>query len=227
MEDATTPIVLENDESFIGFVTVGIGYFDYFPSIQGGSVDSLFVSATNRYFSSGLDQYLIEGPGFNYKVNDRLIFDETGSGGSGVSARVSKISGSGTSAIVSGVNATTDIITGTITTDTPHYLKLGDTIDIAIGDNQYTREMDVKVIGDKYHFIYFDLTNFIISSPGRILQSNINITGGTGLTDGSYSNIPLIGGTGQNASANIIVSGNTVTSVSIQNTGKNLSLIHI
>ena len=221
MEDATTPIVLENDESFIGFVTVGIGYFDYFPSIQGGSVDSLFVSATNRYFSSGLDQYLIEGPGFNYKVNDRLIFDETGTGGSGVSARVSKISGSGTSAIVSGVNATTDIITGTITTDTPHYLKLGDTIDIAIGDNQYTREMDVKVIGDKYHFKYFDLTNFIISSPGRILQANINITGGTGLTDGSYSNIPLIGGTGQNASANIIVSGNTVTSVSIQNTGKN------
>ena len=47
------------------------------------------------------------------------------------------------------------------------------------------------------------------------------ITGGTGLTDGNYTNIPLIGGTGSNASANITVSGNTVTSVSIQNEGKN------
>ena len=115
MEDSTTPIVLEDDSTFIGFVDVGIGYFDYFPTVKGGSVDSLFVAATNRYFSSGLDQYLIEGPGFNYKVNDRLIFDETGTGGSGISARISKISGSGTSAIVSAVNSTTDIITGTIT----------------------------------------------------------------------------------------------------------------
>ena len=65
------------------------------------------------------------------------------------------------------------------------------------------------------------MTNFTISSTGRILQANITITGGTGLTDGNYSNVPLIGGTGQNASADIVVSGNTVTSVSIQNTGKN------
>ena len=136
---------------------------------------------------------------------------------------MSKISGSGTSAIVSSVNSTTDVITGTITTATDHFLKIGDSVDIAIGDNQYTREIDVKVVNDKYHFKYFDLTNFIISSKGRILQANISITGGTGLTDGNYSNVPLIGGTGQNASADIIVSGNTVTSVSIQNTGKNYS----
>ena len=221
MEDSTTPIVLEDDSTFIGFVDVGIGYFDYFPSVKGGSVDSLFVAATNRYFSSGLDQYLIEGPGFNYKVNDRLIFDETGTGGSGISARISKISGSGTSAIVSAVNSTTDVITGTITTESAHYLKLGDTVDIAIGDNQYTREIDTKIIYDKYHFKYFDLTNFIVSSKGRIVQANITITGGTGLADGSYTNIPLSGGTGANAAATITISGNTVTAVSFTNEGKN------
>ena len=99
MEDATTPLVLESDDGdgtdieFIGFVDIGIGYYDYFPTIRGGAVDSLFVSATNRYFSSGLDTYLIEGAGFNYKVNDRLIFDETGTGGSGISARISRITG--------------------------------------------------------------------------------------------------------------------------------------
>ena len=221
MEDSTTPIVLENDNSFIGFVTVGIGYFDYFPGIKGGSVDSLFVAATNRYFSSGLDQFLIEGAGFDYKVNDRLIFDETGTGGSGVSARISRISGSTTSGLSFGVDSTTDIITGTITTSDNHFLKLGDTVDISIGDNQYTREIDTKIINDKYHFKYFDLTNFIISSTGRIQQANITITGGTGLTNQTYNNVPLIGGTGSNASANITVTGNTVTSVTIQNTGKN------
>ena len=223
LEDSTTPIVLEDDSTFIGFVDVGIGYFDYFPIIRGGSVDSLFVAATNRYFSSGLDQYLIEGPGFNYKVNDRLVFDETGTGGSGISARVSKISGTDTNSIAYGVNSTTDIITGTITTGSAHYLKLGDTVDISIGDNEYTRELDVKIINDKYHFKYFDVTNFSISSKGRIQQANISITGGTGLTDGSYTSIPLIGGTGSQASANITVSGNTVTAVSIQNEGKEYS----
>ena len=221
MEDSTTPIVLENDESFIGFVDVGISYFDYFPSIRGGSVDSLFVAATNRYFSSGLNQFLIEGAGFNYKVNDRLVFDETGTGGSGISARVSKISGSDTNALQFSVNSTTDIITGSITTGSAHYIKQGDTVDIAIGDNEYTREIDVKIINDKYHFKYFDLTNFTISSTGRILQANITITGGTGLSDGSYNGIPLIGGTGSQAAANITVSGNTVTAVSITNEGKN------
>ena len=220
LEDATTPIVLEDDSTFIGFVDVGIGYFDYFPSVKGGSVDSLFVAATNRYFSSGLDQYLIEGAGFDYKVNDRLIFDETGTGGSGISARVSKVSGTNTNAIAYAVNSTTDIITGTITTGSAHYLKIGDTVDIAIGDNEYTREIDVKIINDKYHFKYFDLTNFTISSKGRVVQANITITGGTGLTNGSYTSIPLIGGTGQNASANITVSGNTVTAVSIVGEGK-------
>ena len=220
LEDATTPIVLENDDSFIGFVDVGIGYFDYFPTIRGGFVDSLFVSATNRYFSSGLDQYLIEGPGFNYKVNDRLIFDETGTGGSGISARVSKVSGTDTNSIAYAVNSTTDIITGTITTGSAHYLKIGDTVDIAIGDNEYTRELDVKIINDKYHFKYFDATDFFISSPGRVVQANITIAGGTGLTDGNYTSIPLIGGTGQNASANITVSGNTVTAVAFVNEGK-------
>ena len=52
--------------------------------------------------------------------------------------------------------------------------KIGDSVDIAIGDNEYTREIDVKIINDKYHFKYFDVTNFFISSLGRIIQANIN-----------------------------------------------------
>ena len=225
LEDSTTPIVLETDDSgiFIGFVDIGIGYYDYFPTVRGGAVDSLYVSATNRYFSAGLDQYLIEGPGFRYKVNDRLVFDETGTGGSGISARVSLIAGETSNTLTYAVDSTTDAITAELTTASAHYVKIDDAIDITIGDNEITREIDVKIIGDKYHFKYFDLSNFYISSRGRIQQANLTITGGTTYTNGTYNNIPLSGGTGKNASANITVSGNAVTSVAIVNYGKDYS----
>ena len=231
MEDATTPLVLESDDGdgtdieFIGFVDIGIGYYDYFPTIKGGAVDSLFVSATNRYFSSGLDTYLIEGAGFNYKVNDRLIFDETGTGGSGISARISRITGAAVNTLSYSVDSTTDVITGTMGTADAHYIKPGEGIDISIGNNLITRDIKTKVITtnnvDVYHFKYFDLTNFYISSPGRIVQANLTITGGESYTNGTYNGIILTGGSGTNASANITVSGNEVTAVSIQNQGKN------
>ena len=104
-------------------------------------------------------------------------------------------------ALAYGVNSTTDIITGTITTGSPHYIKIGDTVDIAIGDNEYTRELDVKIINDKYHFKYFDVTNFLLLHLVELYKRILTITGGTGLSNGNYTNIPLIGGTGQNASA--------------------------
>jgi hypothetical protein len=45
------------------------------------------------------------------------------------------------------------------------------------------------------------------------------ITGGSGYVDGTYFNVPLTGGTGTGAVASIVVSGGTVTSVTITNPG--------
>lgn len=45
------------------------------------------------------------------------------------------------------------------------------------------------------------------------------ITGGSGGTNGSYGGVPLTGGHGTNATANITVSGGIVTAVAIQNPG--------
>lgn len=45
------------------------------------------------------------------------------------------------------------------------------------------------------------------------------ITGGSGYANGSYSNVPLTGGTGTGATANIVVSGGVITSVIIVNSG--------
>jgi hypothetical protein len=59
--------------------------------------------------------------------------------------------------------------------------------------------------------------------PESIIQSPITafgaITGGSNYTNGSYFDVPLTGGSGTGALATIVVSGNTVTSVTLANGG--------
>jgi hypothetical protein len=64
------------------------------------------------------------------------------------------------------------------------------------------------------HYFYY---------PVSIVQGAIatigTITGGSLYTNGTYSNVPLTGGSGSGATANITVSGQAVTSVTIKNSG--------
>ena len=60
------------------------------------------------------------------------------------------------------------------------------------------------------------ITNFVISSP---LNSLGTITGGSQYTNGTYTNVPLTGGSGEGATANITVSSNAVSAVTIVNDG--------
>jgi hypothetical protein len=72
-------------------------------------------------------------------------------------------------------------------------------------DSSYSAEL---------HYFYY---------PVSIVQGAISgigtITGGSLYTNGTYSNVPLTGGSGSGATANITISGQTVTSVSIKNSG--------
>jgi hypothetical protein len=72
-------------------------------------------------------------------------------------------------------------------------------------DNSYNVEL---------HYFYY---------PVSIVQGAISgsgtAVGGSLYTNGSYSNVPLTGGSGSGATANIVVSGQTVTSVTIKNGG--------
>jgi hypothetical protein len=64
------------------------------------------------------------------------------------------------------------------------------------------------------HYFYY---------PVSIVQGAISsigaITGGSLYTNGNYTNVPLTGGSGSGATANITVSGQTVTAVTIKNNG--------
>jgi hypothetical protein len=67
--------------------------------------------------------------------------------------------------------------------------------------------------GVELHYFYY---------PVSIVQSAINtgtVTPGSGYANSMYSNVPLTGGTGSGAVANITVSASVVTAVSIKNAG--------
>ena len=64
------------------------------------------------------------------------------------------------------------------------------------------------------HYFYYPVS--IVQ--GAILNIG-TITGGSLYTNGTYSNVPLTGGSGSGATANITIAGQTVTSVTIKNNG--------
>jgi hypothetical protein len=68
--------------------------------------------------------------------------------------------------------------------------------------------------GVELHYYYY---------PVSIIQAAINglsiSNGGSGYTNGTYYNVSLLNGTGNSASATIVVSGNVVTSVTLVDSG--------
>lgn len=63
----------------------------------------------------------------------------------------------------------------------------------------------------------------IFVTPAQIVAGTIS-AGGINFINGTYSNIPLLGGSGSGATANITVVGNTVTGVVIVNPGINYAI---
>ena len=278
LEDTTTLIVMETGE-VLTYLEDGIGYFSYYPTIRGGTADSLVVSATNKYSSSNIDQYLVEGGGKNYKVNDRLLFDNTGTGGEGVSGVVSSITGEVVNSLANSVDAQTDLYTTTISTADNHYLVVGDQIVVSIADNAFERTIKTKVISSKYYFEYFSLTSMKLIAPyanttafaggdiiyvadrvykavatgtsastapthtsgtasdgsmswrylrrrtdGNLVQNGWSVNSlGTNYANGTYTDVPIIttnnGASGKGGKATIVVSSNSVSTVTITDTG--------
>lgn len=99
-------------------------------------------------------------------------------------------------------------------------------------------DTDSDYYGEPQYYAVFDNTTFILGPtpdasystelhyfyyPDTIIQGRLysfgSIVGGSGYTNGSYLNVPLTGGNGSSGTANIVVSGGAVTSVTILNPG--------
>lgn len=99
-------------------------------------------------------------------------------------------------------------------------------------------DTDSDFYGEPQYYAVFNNSSFIVGPtpdtgysaelhyfyyPESIVQGTLGgfgpITGGSGYLNGSYMNVPLAGGSGSTATANITVSGGAVTTVTILNPG--------
>ena len=100
--------------------------FDYFPKVRFDSKVDIEVETTNKFEDANVTGFTIENSGSSYQVNDRLVFDNTNTGGDGASARIARIKGETVSAYtfesISGSNF------GVLSTSLPHNLIAGDSV---------------------------------------------------------------------------------------------------
>ncbi|AMO42876.1 virion structural protein [Cyanophage S-RIM50] len=173
--------------------------FDYFPKVRTESKVDIEVETISRFENASITDFVIENAGQNYQVDDKLIFDNSGTGGSGASARVSRINGEN---IVSyGYEYLSGQNYGIIQTQVPHNLVEGDTVFVNYEEN-------------------IEETNktFVVRQFKGIEEIEINQTG-----SGYNEDIPptiIIDGDGESAELNAVVdSVGAIKTVNILNSG--------
>ena len=118
--------------------------FDYFPKVKTESKVDIEVETISRFENASITDFVIENAGSSYQVDDKLIFDNSDTGGSGASARVSRIKGETISSY--GYQYRQGVNYGKIVTTSPHTLEVGDTVFVDYSENIETtnKEFDVR-----------------------------------------------------------------------------------
>ena len=109
--------------------------YDYFPKVRFDSKVDIEVETIEKFEDASVSGFIIENPGKNYQVNDILVFDNTDTDGSGISARISKITGEQVQSYT--FESVEGISYGILTTVLPHNIITGDEIFV-----DYTPIMD-------------------------------------------------------------------------------------
>ena len=120
----------EIDDPDIIFEEQKLEIFDYFPKVDISSKVDIEVETTTKFEDAKITGFLIENSGENYQVNDRLVFDDTGTEGYGASARISEIQGKSIQSYNYEYDQTSDQFKGVIQTTEPHDLLVGDTVNV-------------------------------------------------------------------------------------------------
>ena len=178
--------------------------FDYFPKVKFDSKVDIEVETITKFEDASVTGFEIENAGTSYQVDDRLIFDNTDTDGSGVSARVSRIKGETISSYtfesISGQNY------GVLQTANPHNLEVDDSVFV-----DYTPLMDST---NKQFVVrqYKGIEEIVINQTGSGYNSDIPPTiviDGDG-TDGRLE--AVVTSVGSIETVNILNSGSGYTS---------------
>ena len=173
--------------------------FDYFPKVRFDSKVDIEVETITKFENASVTGFTVENPGENYQVNDRLVFDNTDTDGTGVSARVSRIKGEE----ISSYNFETvgENNFGVLQTTKPHNLIVGDTVFI-----------DYEPVMDNTN------KTFVVRQFKGIEEISIEQTG-----SGYNTDIPpeiLIDGNGSSGRLEAVVSNvGSIDTVNILNSG--------
>ena len=100
--------------------------FDYYPRVSTRSQVDIEIDTTTKFEDAQISGFVVENAGRSYKVNDKLYFDNTGTGGYGASTKVNSVKGIGITGYTSSI--IDDLPYGQITTTGEHDLRAGDEI---------------------------------------------------------------------------------------------------
>ncbi|AIX17954.1 structural protein [Synechococcus phage ACG-2014b] len=117
--------------------------FDYFPKVKTESKVDIEVETISRFENASITDFVVENAGTSYQVDDKLIFNNDGTGGSGASARVSRIKGETINSF--GYQYRQGLNYGQITTEVPHTLEVNDTIFVDYSENIETTNKEFSV----------------------------------------------------------------------------------
>ena len=205
IEDEDKDGVISNAEIIdpdIIFEESKLELFDYFPTVDISSRVDIEVETTTKFEDAKISGFLIENPGINYQVNDKLIFDDTNTGGYGASAAVSSVEGKTISAYNYEYNSYIDKFVGVVTTTEPHTLEVGDKVNIMTTPLMEPSSKTIKVIS----ITGLEKLNIIQSGigydPELPIETSIETTSGI---DAKIS--PVISNTGAIDEVDIINSG--------------------
>ena len=142
--------------------------FDYFPRVSFDSRVDIEVETTTKFEDAKVDGFIVENPGQNYQVKDRLIFDNTGTDGDGASAEVRTIRGKQIQSFT--FETINDVPYGVIQTTEPHTIEIGDKVEVQYAPQleDSNKKLKVRVIDG--------IERITVTQPGTGYNDDVPIT---------------------------------------------------
>jgi len=189
----------------IGSVTAGNYYTSSTTAYVTASISGTVMTVTAVSSGALVVGQTVYGTGVT--ANTTITSFGSGSGGTGTYNVSASQTVASTSISCIGVYRDTPLTGGSGT---------GATANIVVVNN---RVYSVEIVNEGVNYAVGDTLSATLGGSTNGIATISAVTGGTNYTNGTYTAVPLTGGTGSGAQATIVVSSNSVSSVTITNAG--------